>query len=266
MFYPGSGKNYNSPVAMRCKNCGWENPQGNVKCEKCNAPLSGSMVNGPSPSSALHQSEPSVLKRTIPERQVFGSQKDSKIDVEKDNHVCPKCGYPIAREMNVCPNCGEQTNTPHARSYEKSINSSERGFGMVSNQKCSNCGASLSGTIKFCPMCGTPIRPGTINPWILPQNGTFCTLKPLAWQGENIEYAALSFSGEKIILNRANTEPNNQSITSKVQAEVVFDGGAWYLEDKSEQQTTYIHVGKKTKLESGDIIILGNRRFEFNGG
>lgn len=248
---------------MRCKNCGWENPQGNLKCEKCNAPLSGSMVNGPSPSSASRQSEPSVLKGTIPEGQVFGSQAGAKIDVSRDNHTCPKCGYPIARGMNVCPNCGEYLNASPAQSYEKQPASPERGFN--GNQKCSNCGTSLPGSVKFCPTCGAPVRPGTINPWMQPQNGTFCTLKPLAWQGENIEYAPLSFSGEKIILNRANTDPNNQSITSKVQAEVVFENGSWYLEDKSAQQTTYVHVGRRTKLESGDIIILGNRRFEFKG-
>ena len=98
-----------------------------------------------------------------------------------------------------------------------------------------------------------------------PQNGTFCTLKPIAWQGEGIDYAPLSYSGDKIILNRANTDPNNQSITSKVQAEIISENGEWYLEDRSEQQTTYIHVGRKTKLKTGDIIILGNRRFEFKG-
>ena len=250
---------------MRCKNCGWENPQGNLKCGRCNTPLSGEKVNGPSPSSARHQSEPFVLKGTIPEGQVFCSQMDLEIDLCKDNQVCPKCGYPISRSMNACPNCGEQINRPHARSHEKPVNGLGRGFSMTRNQKCSSCGASLSGTVKFCPTCGAPVRPGTINPWMQPQNGTFCTLRPLAWQGENIEYTPLSFSGEKIILNRDNTDPYNQSITSNVQAVIAFDDGAWYLEDKSEQQTTYIHVGKKTKLESGDIIILGNRRFEFKG-
>ena len=67
------------------------------------------------------------------------------------------------------------------------------------------------------------------------------------------------------MLNRANTDPNNQSITSKEQAVLTFEDGAWYLEDRSDQKTTYVHAGRKTRLESGDIIILGNRRFEFKG-
>lgn len=30
---------------MRCRNCGWENDLGALKCDKCNAPLNGSMVD-----------------------------------------------------------------------------------------------------------------------------------------------------------------------------------------------------------------------------
>jgi len=29
---------------MKCNNCGWDNPPGKVKCEKCNVRLEGSMV------------------------------------------------------------------------------------------------------------------------------------------------------------------------------------------------------------------------------
>ena len=36
------------------------------------------------------------------------------------------------------------------------------------------------------------------------------------------------------------------------------------INDKSYQKTTYVHASRKMKLEKGDIIILGNRRFEFN--
>jgi transcription elongation factor Elf1 len=37
-----SVKNNQKNNNMRCKNCGWENPVNNAKCEKCNASLSGS--------------------------------------------------------------------------------------------------------------------------------------------------------------------------------------------------------------------------------
>ena len=74
----------------------------------------------------------------------------------------------------------------------------------------------------------------------------------------------MRLSGDRIILNRANTDPANNTITSGEQAELTFENGAWYICDKSYQKTTYVHASRKMKLEKGDIIILGNRRFEFN--
>ena len=37
------------------------------------------------------------------------------------------------------------------------------------------------------------------------------------------------------------------------------DGKDWYIEDLSDQHSTMIRVSKKTKLQTGDIIALGNR-------
>lgn len=198
------------------------------------------------------------LKGTVPEGQIFGSQVSRPADIP--DRSCPKCSYPIARDMKICPNCGENISGPKP---EQALHNNAGGA--KPTVKCSKCGAPMGTTSKFCPSCGAPARPGTINPWMSPQNGTFCTLKPLSWENEGIEYNPLSYSGETIILNRANTDPNNQSITSKEQAELTYNNGSWFIEDKSGQKTTYIHAGRKTKLESGDIIILGNRRFEFKG-
>lgn len=238
---------------MRCKNCGWENPQGISKCEKCNAPLNGAM--GHESNSSSHQGERVNLKSTLSEKNVFGGEMPGH-DGPADP-TCPNCGYPMARDMSVCPMCGTSKKINCNTVPEREVK--------TSGKKCVKCSASIPSESKFCPSCGAPVRPGTINPWMTPQTGTFCTLKPLSWQNEGIDFNPLSFSGENIVLNRANTDPNNQSITSKEQAELIYENEAWYIVDKSEQQTTYIHVGRKTKLESGDIIILGNRRFEFKG-
>lgn len=225
---------------MRCKNCGWENAPGSLTCEKCHAPLSSSVgpsVPHPAPSSApAAPAEPAVMKGTLPEApfvspggQVHLAGAAAAAAAGASVQSCPKCGYPMARGMQVCPNCGT---------------SSVKAAGADPVQKP---------------------RPGTINPWATPQEGSFCTLKPLPWQGEGIDHAPISYSGAQIALNRSNTDPNNQSITSNVQAELSYEDGAWYLEDKSSQQTTYIHAGRRMKLQPGDIIILGNRRFEFKG-
>ena len=80
-----------------------------------------------------------------------------------------------------------------------------------------------------------------------------------------MNYQPISYSGDTIVLTRSNTDPNNNSITSKEQAVLTHDGNDWFIENKSEQETTFIKVSKKTKLTAGDVIILGNRLFEFNG-
>jgi len=74
----------------------------------------------------------------------------------------------------------------------------------------------------------------------------------------------LIFDGETHVLNRANVDPDNVTITSKAQAEIVNVDGEWYLEDKSILRTTFIQVNKRTKIAKGDIIVLGNRRFLFD--
>ncbi len=210
---------------MRCKNCGWENPQGREKCEKCNAPLQAAPAPPVPPIAPAPHVEPNPLKGTLPENQLFGN-------------TCKHCGYPIAPGFRVCPNCGE----PVAAA------------------------APAQPATSVAPVPPpAPARPGTINPWDTPQESHFCTLQPIAWHNEQIEYTPVSYSGDQVVLNRANTDPNNQSITSKEQAVLSFENGEWYLEDKSEQKTTFVHAGRKTKLESGDIIILGNRRFIFKG-
>lgn len=243
---------------MRCRNCGWENPAGKQKCEKCNAPLSGSMIDD-SDSFARKDSIAESLRGTIPES---GSGSLSQMGEATDNipSNCTDCGYPVSTVMKVCPNCGKKLR-------DKAVVGVPEG-----KQKCSKCGELASVGAKYCSMCGNILskdnphsKPfgGTVNTWEVPQQGTFCTLKPIAWRGEEISYHPVSYSGTAISLNRANTDPNNNTITSKEQAVLIREGSSWFIEDRSEQHTTFIRVGKRMKLENGDVIVLGNRLFEF---
>ncbi|MDR1680342.1 MAG: FHA domain-containing protein [Prevotellaceae bacterium] len=74
---------------MRCKNCGWENPGGNAKCEKCNAPLTGSM----GASDELYQSDETARESFNPKNTARGCPN-------------PECGYPVKPSDEICPNCG----------------------------------------------------------------------------------------------------------------------------------------------------------------
>lgn len=253
---------------MRCKNCGWENPAGVSKCEKCNAsisameplgaPLSAGAASAPAPAPIP---EPAIsLKGTVPDSQIFGSSAHPSI--------CPQCNYPIGNGMNSCPNCGKVVATPSEASAAPVHSAPKEATAPILAPlaiTCQHCGAKVDPQAKFCASCGQPLKMATVNPWATPQPGTVCSLRPLAWENETVEYAPLSYSGEKIELNRANTDPNNQTITSQLQAEIVWEEGEWYITNKSAQKSTYIQVGERTPLKDGDVILMGNRRFEFKG-
>ncbi len=74
----------------------------------------------------------------------------------------------------------------------------------------------------------------------------------------------IEYEGSEVSLNRDNTETSNASITSKVQAVVSNDNGTWYIEDRSEQHTTFVLASRRIELHDGDMILLGNRLFEFH--
>lgn len=106
---------------------------------------------------------------------------------------------------------------------------------------------------------------GTVNPYMmnLEMEPTF-VLKPLKRMNERHELEEQEYEGSEVLLNRANTEENNPSITSREQAVVTRVDGHWYIEDRSEQKTTFVQAAKKIELHDGDIILLGNRLFEFH--
>lgn len=75
---------------MRCNNCGWTNPEGVSKCQKCNQLLTGI-------EPAVHKEVVAVKKEDVPSVR------------------CEKCGYLVTGEWTVCPNCGFQIAGRQAR-------------------------------------------------------------------------------------------------------------------------------------------------------
>lgn len=234
---------------MRCRNCGWENDLGALKCDKCNAPLSGSMIDNHQYSQREKESFEPILKKTVRECDALNDMNDNL-------RRCSSCGYLYNSEMDNCPNCGGSEPDNHIQKKQDDL----KGENLI---KCPVCHEMVPAKFNFCANCGKPFKMGTVNPWAKPQNGASCSLTPIAWEEENITPETIKYSGNSIVLNRDNTDPNNNSITSKEQAVLTHEDGIWYIEDKSQMQTTYLHVSKKTKLEDGAIIILGNRRFIF---
>lgn len=262
-------------MTKRCKNCGWLNDDNVLECQKCSAPLTESSM------ASTQRSYPQMptkndndgMRKTVSESKFFDTNRNQD-DFQRESprnsgKQCPKCGYPVVDGMRVCPDCG--TSLASGKIIEQ----------IDEGKACWNCGKRNPLEARFCSFCGEDLdgkkqaeprneikpshaRMGTVNPWMKPDDGAFCTLKPLPWDGENVDHQPISFSGKSIVLSRDNTDPNNQSITSSEQAILSFEDGEWFIVDKSSMHTTYVQASHSTKLHKGDIIVLGNRLFEFN--
>lgn len=215
---------------MRCNNCGWENPDTNTRCEKCNSPLLGGASNQPAFQHPVQQN----FSKTVNEAAVFPDTPGG------GDNVCPQCGYPMRSGVSVCPNCHYG-----ATEIEPQVVRPAAPAAPAAKQVKAN-----------------PIQ-GTVNPWVKVAPANKCVLEPVAQEGiDNPD--AIHLKGDAHELNRANLDPENQTITSKVQAHLTCEDGQWYIEDKSAQHTTFIYAGEKTALKDGDVILMGNRQFVFH--
>lgn len=223
----------NNKNTMRCKNCGWENPNGLTKCEKCNTPLAGAVNNQPAYGTIPEapQAEQN-LNKTVFEAEVFPQAAPAA-------NACPNCGYPMRPGVTDCPNCHQQAAQPAAP------------------KPAPRPATPAPQQVKAAPMSGT------VNPWVQVAPANKCSLVPVEQQGVETP-ATLNLKGDAHELNRANLDPENQTITSKVQAQLTCEDGQWYIQDKSAQHTTFIYAGEKTALNEGDVILMGNRQFVFH--
>ena len=274
---------------MRCENCGFMNDPGVSACVKCGQPLSEQPAEESGNYYANRSSQPldAELKKTLvqgaPTQEkeqlkktvVQGGWKSSDDQTGAHEHAtslkvsdghCPLCDYPMTGDF--CANCGYEKNPkPSEELSDTRKDAAEEKFLC----KCQGCGAEVSAKYRFCPECGSELDKGTINPFkgrdesqpAQPEHQ--CTLTLLNEEynefkdGETKEY-----EGSSIMLNRDNTDPGNRTITSKVQAELVYEEDGWSILNHSSYGATMVVANKKIRLEAGDVIVLGDRRFRFD--
>lgn len=215
---------------------------------------------------------------------------------------CPICHYPLSSDdLDSCPNCmadftGLEDDESEEREELEFVNEEKKEVQQSQQQEestkdeikddyiieCDNCKKKISSEFSFCPYCASKIVQKTImsrkkkkaqnsesspsksqSKEQSPKMNMSCHLSLIPEDDENIEAITNHYEGENIILNRTNTEPNNPTITSKEQAEINFENGNWFIENRSQLGTTYIAVNRRIQLMPGDIIMLGDRRFMF---
>ena len=110
---------------------------------------------------------------------------------------------------------------------------------------------------------GETIGPGQWSPFG-PFTMSYCKLTPMPLAPNQKHMPKeLELKGEYNELNRGNLDPDNFTISQKVQAVLTCKNGKWYINDQSTYKTTFILVSEETPLKSGDVILMGNRRFVF---
>jgi hypothetical protein len=154
--------------------------------------------------------------------------------------TCAFCGYPNPGGTLKCINC------------KKHLGNGTADKGSADNRKPGH-GHPVNTT--------PPGRMKTETPWSK-RNELKFSLKQLTV--ENQIKQTLEYEGEKVILNRANTIPNNSTITSNQQAVIFNKDGGWFITDLSSLQTTFIRPGSPVEIKKGDIVLLGDSRFEFD--
>lgn len=223
---------------MRCQFCGWDNPQGKDKCEKCNKPLTNTSLSDNRSSAdvdADNHSRPTDRQAA----NAFDGKKTVREGIptiREEEHPlapqeCPKCGYTL--EDGKCPSCGY-----HELEETLKIDSSK--------EDLSNEGRK------------------TIRPHRKEEKEGAFTLTPISEDDGQPEGEAIPFEGNSVSLRRDNTDPKNSTITSQEQARITFTDGQWGIEDKSEYRTTFVQAVRKIELQSGDLILLGNQLYRFD--
>ena len=244
---------------MKCNNCGQTNAANRLTCEHCNAPLKGSVIapagsrkgkdSGLKCANCGTLNEPGALKCGHCNAPLKGSMlaEGGMKTVAKPAIPTP----PKLEGMKDCPSCG-YPNLPSAAA-------------------CIRCSQALVAQAPPPPPVETPkprpldpLPSGTVNPWSAPTAPVNkFSLRPLPRKDEKPP-AKMAFEGDKTDLNRDNLEPSNRTITSKTQATIEFKDGGWHLRDQSAQKSTFILVRGPMKLQKGDIILMGDRMFEFD--
>ena len=196
---------------------------------------------------------------------------------------CNNCGWNNPETNSKCEKCGATLSASRqfhqadvSENLKKTIVDAEAFGKPVTENTCPKCGYPMREGTTVCPQCGygapgnvgqQPVvhfqKQETVNPYVNLNAVHSCTLTPIARADESNVPAPQSYTGESIELNRENTDNGNMTITSKVQAQLRFENGNWYIEDKSSQKTTFVLAKEKVALKDGDVILLGNRQFVF---
>ncbi|MDR2498734.1 MAG: FHA domain-containing protein [Tannerellaceae bacterium] len=188
---------------------------------------------------------------------------------------CSHCGWDNKERRLKCKKCNSllQSVVPPAGRGEQSWEDfSQPAMDLLEDmfeKVCIECNYPLLPDAISCPFCGAQLRvsegsePPPLPIWT-EINGAqpSCRIRRLgAYDGRKLQI--ISLVGSRIVLNRDSIDPVDISLSEQAHALLECENGKWFIQDRSEDCTTFVRAAARTELKAGDIIALGNQRFEF---
>jgi hypothetical protein len=158
-------------------------------------------------------------------------------------------------------------------------------FGM---KVCKNCHYPNLPIAKFCVKCNvdldlshtpaqnttkgdTPAKSyaetnmkATINPWLADKKERTDQFELIPLENNDLQLnAKKSYDGQSVELTRMNLDPENETITTSMQATIYKKENKWMLSNKSKLKTTFIRIDEDMEICDGMILMFGNKCYQF---
>ncbi len=251
---------------MRCDNCGWSNPEGLTKCQKCNQELTPPVSVAPAPSPA--SSNPMNQTVIDPSRH-GGAQQQSSAS-------CDKCGYPLSSLSAFCPNCGAQLKKEDpepSRAYASTVRVLPDSFMDQAPVQAPAAPVVPKATVREIPAellnGGAYSKTVRVLPEEMlaeeepaqPAEPSF-RLTPM----DNFDGASTGvkeYTGASASVGRDALVSDGAYIPEGLDVEFTCEDGQWSVVEKSGLKAVYVSAGHPVKIQPGDVIVIGNRRYLF---
>ncbi len=242
---------------LRCNTCGYINDEATVSCAKCGANLQDAkkVIRASSSRSIPHtttgsveqiahqrKSKQTVKGKTTDQPFLDNTRKPESLSAQGENNdlSCQSCRYPLRPHQLICPNCGFDNAVDHNTNQQEDLHATQ-GFDETED-----------GPIE-------PRHKTILDPWEVTDIGESKKFELVTDKGKTV----IPFEGEEVILNRQNLDNQNKSISGNQHAQIEYKDGQWYIQDQSSNGFTFIQVRGRTPIQSGDMIIVGNKLFVF---
>ena len=222
---------------MRCKICGWVNPNDAEICEKCQQPLSLRESNLPTYENTEPANEEEKKENVV--------QEESRPEAPKrQKRHCPNCGYPVWNDMTICPQCKFPL---------------QQALGNLEDQD------NASGETDNSSDSSEKYQKKTFNPYVnakreeevKPGPKLTLSVQSVTKGGNSGKPQNKTFSGNEIRLNKQITETSDKDDTQVV---ITLENGQWYIEDTGSLKKTFVLAVRKMPVQEGDIIVINDRQ------